>query len=209
MRRGTVAIGLFLVFILTVGFLVVASAQEDTPEYVGAKKCKICHSKVKLSGGVQYLKWKKARHSQAYITLMSEKAKELGASKGVTNPASSEKCLKCHITTLKFKTPKERAEGVGCERCHGPGSLYKKDAVMKDYEASIAAGMRRLKSETEKETLENIEQLCRQCHGLEHKDESPTAKEFNFEERWAKIRHDNEALKKEFPDAYNQPSEKK
>ena len=209
MRRGTVAVGFSLVLIFTVGFLVTASAQEEKPEYVGAKKCKICHSKVKLGGGVEYLKWKKAEHSKAYTTLMSEKAKELGATKEVTNPASSEKCLKCHITTLKFKTPKERAEGVGCERCHGPGSLYKKAEVARDYEAAIAAGMRRLKGETEEETLGNIEKLCRECHGLEHKDESPTAKEFNFEERWAKIKHDEEALKKEFPDAYTESSEKK
>lgn len=202
MRKSIVAGGLFLVFVLAQTFQGAVFAQEKTPEYAGAKKCKMCHANVKLGGGVEYLKWEKASHSQAYATLSSEKAKELGAAKGVTDPASSEKCLKCHITTLKFETPAKRAEGVGCETCHSPGSLYLKASVMKDYEASIAAGMRRIKGETQEETLGNIETLCRQCHGLEHKDENPAAKEFHFEEYWAKIKHDEETLKKEFPEAY-------
>ena len=62
--------------------------------------------------------------------------------------------------------------------------------------------MRKFKGEDEKKTLKNIEALCRECHGLEHKDENPAAKEFKFKEMLAKIKHDEETLKKEFPDAF-------
>lgn len=179
----------------------VTMAEEEKPEYIGVGKCKKCHAKVKL-GGVEHLKWEKMPHAQAYKTLFTEKAIEIAAEAGVVEPASSEQCLKCHITTLTFTTPAQRAEGVGCERCHGAGPLYKSKKVMKDYEASIAAGMRRIKGKTPEETFKNAEKLCRDCHGLEHKQENPAARAFVFAEYWAKLKHDEETLRKEFPEAF-------
>ncbi|MFH0792854.1 MAG: multiheme c-type cytochrome [bacterium] len=213
MRRESVVIGLILAFVVAGRFPQRAAAMGDSPttktqtvaaatgspEYVGVQMCKMCHLKTK---GKQYLKWEKAGHSKAYEALSSDKAKEMGAAMGVSDPANSEKCLKCHTTTDKFKTAKERAEGVGCERCHGASSLHTKNAMKKDYKPSPADGRRELKGDTEEKTLANIEKLCRECHGLEHKDENPAAKEFVFSERWPKIKHDEETLKKEFPEAF-------
>ena len=45
-------------------------------------------------------------------------------------------CLKCHATGASADMP-----GVQCESCHGPGSDYKSMKVMKDHEASLAAGL--------------------------------------------------------------------
>jgi len=68
--------------------------------------------------------------------------------------------------------------GVQCETCHGAGSDYKSRKVMKDHDASIAAGL----------TIPD-EQLCLTCHN----DKSPTFTGFDFDEMWAKVNHPNPA----------------
>ena len=45
-------------------------------------------------------------------------------------------CLECHATGESAEMP-----GVQCEACHGPGNQYKSIKVMKDREASVAAGL--------------------------------------------------------------------
>jgi hypothetical protein len=75
-----------------------------------------------------------------------------------TDPA----CVKCHVTgyeeeggfTSIAATP--QLAGVGCEVCHGPGSVYKDEDTMKDRDASIAAGL-----------LIPNEQTCLGCHNSE------------------------------------------
>lgn len=66
-----------------------------------------------------------------------------------------------------------------CEVCHGPGSDYKSLTVMKNKGRAVAAGLKEYKDKAA------IEKQCRTCHN----EKSPTAKEFKFEERWAKIQH--------------------
>lgn len=202
------AIGLIALAAL-VGVFCIASAQEAAkPEYCGASKCKMCHSKPKM-GGAEYLKWEKANHSQAYKALESDSAKEIAKQAGVDNPLESEKCLKCHVTNLATAAvPKE--EGIGCERCHGPGSVYKKKSTMEDYKAAVEAGMKDFKAITDKEKTpeenlkNNTKALCLECHGIEHKAENPAAKEFDFDKSWEKVKHDEETLKKEFPEAFKE-----
>ena len=72
------------------------------------------------------------------------------------------------VATLKVD------EGVSCESCHGPGSGYKSNAVMKDREKSIAKGL-----------IIQDEKLCKTCHN----EESPHYKGFNYEEYLKKIIH--------------------
>ena len=67
---------------------------------------------------------------------------------------------------------------LSCETCHGPGSKYKSNTIMKDREKSIAAGL-----------IIPDEKLCKTCHN----EESPTFKGFNFEEYSKKIAHPNPA----------------
>ena len=65
-------------------------------------------------------------------------------------------------------------EGVGCEACHGPGSLYKSRKIMKDKEASMKVGL-----------IIPDEKTCIKCHN----EESPTFKEFKYAEMLEKVAH--------------------
>ena len=155
-----------------------ARAQDNAGNtYLGVKSCAgLCHKSDKQ--GNQLGIWEKTGHSQAYTTLTTAKANDIAKAKGLAKPAAeSPECLQCH--TLKADANVDIKDGVQCEICHGPGSNYKSMTVMKDKSKSIAAGM------TEYKDAAAIEKQCRSCHN----EKSPTFKEFNFEERWAKIRH--------------------
>jgi hypothetical protein len=144
--------------------------------YTGAKACGMCHKTEKQ--GSQLGVWEKSRHAQAYTTLTTPKANDIAKAKGFTTPAAeTPTCLKCHAIVGDAKA--DVKDGVQCESCHGAGSDYKGMSVMKDKGKAIAAGLREFKDK------EAIEKQCRTCHN----EKSPTAKEFKFEERWAKIQH--------------------
>jgi len=85
-------------------------------EFTGAGKCKMCHK-------VQNTSWAETGHAKAFDQLKPE---EQGKAE----------CLKCHATGESAELP-----GVQCEACHGAGSGYKSMKVMKDSEASKAAGL--------------------------------------------------------------------
>jgi len=162
-----------------------AAAQTEKPSYIGAEACGKCHKRE--STGNQLGQWKQSKHAKAYETLATPEAKKLAAEKGVADPQKDGKCLKCHVTAYGVDAalivkPAEgeigfKAEdGVQCESCHGPGSLYKSRKVMKSREASVAAGL-----------VIPDEKLCKQCHNPE----SPGYKPFNYEEAKKKILHPN------------------
>ena len=172
-----IAIAITLLFIISVCFQIFAA---DT-KYVGAKKCKICH--ISTKSGAQYKKWGEMGHSKAYETLKSDKAKEIAAEKGIDNAQESPECLRCHSTAYEPATKKKRAnvkptlkveEGVSCESCHGPGSIYKKKPIMKDHEKFLANS-----------GIMPTDKVGKECHNTD----SPTFKEFKFEEKKAKISH--------------------
>jgi Cytochrome c554 and c-prime len=145
--------------------------------YLGVKSCAgLCHKSEKQ--GNQLGIWEKTGHAQAYTTLTTAKANDIAKAKGLaTAAAESPECLQCH--TLRGDAKADPKDGVQCEICHGAGSEYKSVSVMKDKAKAIAAGM------TEYKNAAAIEKQCRSCHN----EKSPTFKAFNFEERWAKIRH--------------------
>lgn len=133
-------------------------------KYIGADKCKMCHNKP--NKGEQYNKWMEGPHAHAMETLKGADAE---------NP----KCLKCHSTAAAH--PDQVAsikveEGVSCESCHGPGSVYKSAGIMKNRKLALSKGM-----------ILPTEEVCRKCHN----EESPTFKGFNYEEYVAKIAHDD------------------
>lgn len=133
-------------------------------EYIGAKKCKMCHNKP--SQGEQYDIWSAGPHANAMKSLEGDDAK---------NPD----CLKCHATVYavdeNLLTEDITAdEGVSCESCHGPGSVYKSMKIMKSREESLANGL-----------ILPTEEVCVTCHN----EESPTFKGFVYDEWVAKIAH--------------------
>jgi len=93
--------------------------EEVKHEYIGAKKCKICHKD-------EYTSWLETAHAKAWESLKPEEQ---------ANP----ECAGCHSTGVSSKD--ELLTGVQCEVCHGPGSDYKKKSVMEDREKAMAAGL--------------------------------------------------------------------
>lgn len=97
------------------------SAQE--PAYVGSKVCSQCHD----SQYDNFVRYSKKAHSWNSIAVMQAKLKR----------QELVKCYECHTTgygknggfTSKESTP-NLAE-VGCETCHGPGSLHAESAERK------------------------------------------------------------------------------
>ncbi|MBI5808615.1 MAG: cytochrome C554 [Ignavibacteriales bacterium] len=172
-------IAIALVIVLT--YLVIPTnlfAQANGFE--GTQVCGMCHKSEKQ--GQQLKIWQESKHAQAYKTLTTPEADKIAAEKGFkTKAVETKECLKCHasgydvdkaLIGAKFKVE----DGVQCETCHGAGSAYKSMAVMKNREEAVKKGLK---------VYEDNSKLCVTCHNSE----SPTYKEFKFDEMWAKIAH--------------------
>lgn len=170
-----------IVFFVTILYLVVPTNIYAQPfGYEGTAVCKMCHQTEKQ--GQQFKIWQESKHAKAFKALQTPEADKIATDKGLaTKAAESKECLKCHasghdvdkaLVGAKFKID----DGVQCETCHGAGSAYKAMAVMKNREEAKKKGM---------VVFEDIQKGCVTCHNSE----SPTFKEFKFEEMWAKIKH--------------------
>jgi RecJ-like exonuclease len=88
-------------------------------DYVGDKKCKMCHT-------AEHASWLTTKHAKAWEALKPEEQKK-------------EECVSCHSTGKTVEGT--LLTGVGCESCHGPGSAYKAQKTMKDKALALAAGL--------------------------------------------------------------------
>jgi hypothetical protein len=118
-----------------------------TPAYAGSEACGECHEEA-------FAWWKKHEHGRAYATL-EKLHKEFNL-----------ECVGCHVTGYgraggSTVTHVEKLKNVGCESCHGPGSLHVDDQDVDD-----AQNVRREVAEAE----------CKQCHNEEHSDQFDYAK---------------------------------
>ena len=167
-----------LIFMFAVVFLAAASLQAQEFEYIGAVKCKMCHNKP--ATGQQYKIWSEGPHANAMESLKTEQAMAIAKEMGIADPTTDQKCTKCHSTYARIDQSLNISlkddEGVSCETCHGPGSKYKPNSIMKDREKALANGM-----------IIPDEKLCKECHN----EESPTYKPFNYEEALKAIAHPN------------------
>jgi hypothetical protein len=204
--RLLLASGLCLAVLAAAPLLVSKShAQEETakPEYVGSDTCKKCHFK-------EHRYWKKTDKLDTLAPLRpvtAEENKELFDKRTAAelDPAKDyskdAKCLPCH-TTGYGKPGGYPAEGeasaeqiemfgqVGCESCHGPGSLYvkhKTDEIAKDknakftFEQMAAFGL-----------IQPDNDNCQTCHN----GEGPTKPETAFEYETAKTKVHSKQKKK-------------
>ena len=199
--KSALPIGMLLALSMTVGTVAVVYAQGADSNYMGVEKCKNCHEAA--AKGNQYAKWQQMKHSKAYDNLGTDQAKELGKKAGVDDPQKSDKCLKCHVTA--FTEPAGRKDekfdntkGVQCESCHGPGGFHVKSRLA---EASQDSGdVFDTKEQPYKELPageiigQPDEATCKKCHNPE----SPTYKEFNFNEviKSAEFQHPDPRKKK-------------
>jgi hypothetical protein len=117
------------------------SAPKGAPVYAGSERCGECHESALLW-------WKGHEHGRAYATL--EKV----------HKQFSLSCVGCHVTG--YNQPggssvvhNEKLKDVGCESCHGPGSLH-----AEDQDVDESKNVRR----------DTPESTCVQCHNPEHSD---------------------------------------
>jgi len=113
-------------------------AAPGSPFYVGAATCQSCHAPA-------YAWWTQTPHGRAYTTL-ERVHKQFNLS-----------CVGCHVTGYaqpggSTVVNHEGLTHVGCESCHGPGSLHARDPG--------SAKLARAPAES----------VCKTCHTPEHSD---------------------------------------
>ncbi len=116
---GLITLTLLAAVALAEGEAAPEKKEEVTHDFVGAKKCKICHKE-------EFASWEQTSHAKAWTVLKPEEQK-------------NEECIGCHSTGTTAKDV--FLEGVQCEACHGAGADYKKKKIMKDTEKAMAAGL--------------------------------------------------------------------
>lgn len=186
----------YIIGILILGSVVLA--QEF--EYIGTNKCKACHSSKKK--GAQYKAWKETKHAKVFDLLLTDEAKQIAKAKGLKNtPDEAPECLECHtvgygaggyeVKEAEFWSPAEddragkkaakrmeNLKNVGCEICHGPGSMYKKKKTMEAIFTGEVKGV-------DFGLLDVTEETCLRCHN----ERSPSFKPFDYATRIKKIAH--------------------
>lgn len=184
-RRFVVVLGSWFIFAGLAASLCAADG-----EYVGVKKCRVCHME-------QAKAWEQTKMAKVFELLKPgaaadvKKAHNLDPEKDYTKDAN---CLQCHTTGYGkggFKDIESTPDlaGVTCEACHGPGGSYLKPALMslsnKEFKLADveAAGLVIPDAKT-----------CANCHN----EKSPFVEKgasFDFEKRKAQGTHQHFELK--------------
>lgn len=167
-------------------------------KYIGSEACKKCHPK-------EFEIWDEHRHAGAYQTL-SEHPK----AKPPHNRHYDSECVICHTVGFGYQTGfRDRSAGyttaeksahlmgVGCENCHGPGSLHADDPTNKQYALTMSPwkenpgdyltkraieGKEKVIPAAERKVADKVFQLCFQCHDTDN--------DHNFTlEKWFKLAH--------------------
>jgi hypothetical protein len=127
--------------------------------YVGTEKCLTCHKDSAAA-------WAASAHAHAFATLIARKAD------------ADPKCISCH--TVGFGSPSgyrrafvdAKLVNVGCESCHGPGSLHVRE---REGDTSVHSTFRPLDGGD-----------CVKCHYGEF------SRPFDWNEQWPLIKHGKE-----------------
>jgi hypothetical protein len=97
---------------------------EGPQRFTGVDRCRVCHEAA--STGSQFKVWLNGPHAHAHKAIETDSAKALLARAG--SGFTIDSCLGCHSTLGRSAGSEIETrlvtEGVGCERCHGPGSNY-------------------------------------------------------------------------------------
>ena len=162
------------------------------PKYTGVQACAACHNRPEM--GYQFSRWRMSAHARASAVLGTPAGEAAAKRNGIDgDPLTKAACLKCHSTT--YRDPAGGTlesysvyEGVGCEACHGPGSHYSPEAVMRDKPAAALAGLKKVTRET-----------CLGCHA-----DTPD-KPFDYEGSLKKIEHPTKLPKEAEGPLYKTP----
>lgn len=148
------------------------------PVFVGSRVCGTCHRGPEM--GYQFDLWRRSEHAHAWARLATSEAGRIAQDMGISgDPQQEPLCLRCHVgdgaDLSRAAESFTVAEGVGCEACHGPGSFYQEEAVMRDPLASKGAGLR-IPSPDD----------CLTCHDQAH------GRPFDAQTAWNEIAHPNQ-----------------
>jgi hypothetical protein len=152
------------------------------PEYIGSEKCKKCHEHA-------YEVWEKSDHSRAYKTLVDARHPSLREYDG--------ECIVCHTVGFGYKTGftdavrTKHLENVGCESCHGPGSLHARNPQDAEWKGRMNQPWRGPREQgNEKAKNLAIDKFCQGCHDI---DNDVKWIHGAFEKtKWPKIIHNNQ-----------------
>ena len=137
---------LLVSFIALMGMSIDTFSAQMATKYIGTDTCKMCHMK-------QYRSWAQTKMAKTFQDSLNAEQRQ------------EPECISCHSTGFKRPGGFENSQstpkmaGVQCEGCHGPGSLYYTDQMMRNRYASMQVGM-----------LEQNEKVCITCHN----ENSPT-----------------------------------
>ena len=177
-RLPILSLTLIILFVLLVHL---PQAMAEQLQYVGNKKCIACHR-------AEFQSWQNDSHSRALDTLKPG-AKAEAKIKAKLDPkkdyAADASCLPCHSVGYgKPAAPGADLTNVGCESCHGPGSIYKSPTIMN-----------KKKYQENRETQHNLamesgltepaEQVCITCHNANN----PFSKGFNYKKMVENVKH--------------------
>ncbi|MFH0980510.1 MAG: multiheme c-type cytochrome [Planctomycetota bacterium] len=152
------------------------TVSEHPYKYTGVMACARCHEGPAI--GYQFSKWRMSKHARAYAVLGTPAGYEMASREGVQgDPQEDPTCLRCHATGAGEPAGRllegfDVADGVQCESCHGPGSEYAPEAVMRDPRAARQAGLQPV-----------TEQTCATCHTNAH------GREFDYATALKSIAH--------------------
>ncbi len=175
--------------------------KKDHVAYVGSDQCLKCHKKA-------YQVWQNSKHSHAFAALVQAKNPGLRQFDG--------ECVKCHTVGFDYvtgyndpptknanpqqiKSHNDKLQNVGCESCHGPGSLHVQNqqkgiqenlallqlinpfrASEKEIDPKTPAEDR---NQLKKNRERRIDDYCQKCHDMEND------VNWVFNRNWPKIAH--------------------
>jgi len=164
--------------------------------YVRPDTCRICHDKP--ATGDQWGIWKKSKHAQAYDTLRSPQAQDIASKAGIKMLAyEAPQCVRCHVTAYDSKTKSvppeiQLTDAVGCQACHGPGSLHQEDGIKMMFHPDKAS-----KINLSAHIIRPDEKTCVACHNPESPVWKPdkytlpngTKSGFDYKQAFSQIAH--------------------
>jgi hypothetical protein len=155
-----------------------------TPTYVGSAACKGCHKKA-------YKVWEKSAHAHAYKTLVDARRP--------SNRQYDPECIVCHTVGFGYqggykdekKTP--LLKDVGCESCHGPGSLHVANPQNDEWQGRVNP-WREPDKETPQQRKKRVNRMdifCQTCHDIDNDVHWRADKDGKsaFERKWKLIAH--------------------
>lgn len=180
----------FMLVVLSTSTTADGAQTKKANRFIGAQKCKTCHSS--KESGNQFEALSKMKHAHAFEVLATDAAKATAKAKNIDDPQKADACVKCHVTA--FGVPEaeiakgfDRSLGVQCETCHGPGEAHMKARMAAAAEEDTSVP-HVVKAVPAGELIASPEiTVCTGCHNAE----SPNYKPFCHCKSKLEVRHLN------------------